>query len=107
MELWPDNKKIIIFDDDEDILSICTYILEDQGWEVTSFSDCNDIVERVNSIRPFVIFMDNWIPDEGGIAATQKIRSSSGHLRCTGHLLFCEQRYQFTGRAGWCGSLFS
>jgi len=30
------NSKILIFDDDEDILSICTYILEEQGWQVLS-----------------------------------------------------------------------
>ena len=70
------NKKILILDDDVDILSICTYILEERGWEVISFTDCNDIVERVNSIRPFVILMDNWIPEEGGVVATQKIKSS-------------------------------
>jgi two-component system cell cycle response regulator DivK len=72
------NKKIIIFDDDEDILSICTYILEELGWEITSFTDCNNVVERVNSIQPFVIFMDNWIPDEGGVVATQKIKNTPG-----------------------------
>jgi two-component system cell cycle response regulator DivK len=72
------NKKIIIFDDDEDILSICTYILEELGWEITSFTDCNNIVERVNSIQPFVIFMDNWIPNEGGMLATQKIKNTPG-----------------------------
>jgi two-component system cell cycle response regulator DivK len=72
------NKKIIIFDDDEDILSICSYILEEQGWEVTSFTDCNDIVQRVNSIQPFVILMDNWIPEDGGLVATQKIKHTPG-----------------------------
>ncbi|PAW92498.1 response regulator [Mucilaginibacter sp. MD40] len=68
------NKKIIIFDDDEDILSICTYILEEQGWEVNTFTDCNDIVAKVSSIQPDVILMDNWIPDSGGIIATQTLK---------------------------------
>lgn len=72
------NKKIIIFDDDEDILAICTYILEEQGWEVASYTDCVNVIERVNSFQPFVIFMDNWIPDEGGIIATQKIKNTPG-----------------------------
>jgi DNA-binding NtrC family response regulator len=67
-------KKIIIFDDDEDILSICSYILEEQGWEVHTFTDCNDIVEKVARISPDVILMDNWIPDAGGIIATQTLK---------------------------------
>lgn len=71
-----EERKVIIFDDDEDILSICTYILEDQGWNVTTFTDCNDVIERVSAIRPSVILMDNWIPDEGGIVATQKLKNN-------------------------------
>lgn len=67
-------KSIIIFDDDEDILSICSYILEEQGWQVNTFSDCNDIIDRVSGINPDVILMDNWIPDIGGIMATQLLK---------------------------------
>jgi DNA-binding NtrC family response regulator len=70
------NKKIIIFDDDEDILSICSYILEEQGWEVHTYTDCNNITEKVSGILPDVILMDNWIPDAGGIIATQTLKQS-------------------------------
>lgn len=69
-------KKIVIFDDDEDILSICAYILEEQGWEVHTYTDCNNITEKVSSIMPSVILMDNWIPDAGGIVATQTLKSN-------------------------------
>jgi CheY-like chemotaxis protein len=68
------SRKIIIFDDDEDILSICSYILEEQGWEVHTFTNCNAIEERVLQFSPDVILMDNWIPDEGGIMATQTLK---------------------------------
>ncbi|MDN3547844.1 hypothetical protein [Mucilaginibacter aquaedulcis] len=54
-----DNKRIIIFDDDEDILSICTYILQEQGWEVLTYTDANEVVERVSAFLPALIFMDN------------------------------------------------
>lgn len=69
-------KKIVIFDDDEDILSICVYILEEQGWEVKTFTNCNNIIERITAIKPDVILMDNWIPDEGGIIATQTLKKN-------------------------------
>jgi two-component system cell cycle response regulator DivK len=70
------GKKIIIFDDDEDILSVCTYVLEEQGWEVHVFTDCNQIIEKVSSVMPDVILMDNWIPDTGGIIATQALKNN-------------------------------
>jgi len=71
------NKKVIIFDDDEDILSICSYILEEQGWEVHTFTDCNNIIDKVLGVLPDVILMDNWIPDAGGIVATQTLKKSA------------------------------
>ncbi len=71
------GKKIIIFDDDEDILSVCTYVLEEQGWEVHVYTDCNQIVEKVSGIMPDVILMDNWIPDTGGIVATQALKNDA------------------------------
>ena len=70
------TRKIIIFDDDEDILSICNYVLHEQGWEVHTFTDCNNIAEKVSGIMPNVILMDNWIPDVGGITATKTLKST-------------------------------
>lgn len=70
-------KRILICDDDEDILSICTYILEEKGWEVHTRNHCKDIVEAVEEINPSIILMDNWIPDMGGIKATQAIKAQS------------------------------
>ncbi|MBS1527705.1 MAG: response regulator [Bacteroidetes bacterium] len=75
-----DKRKIMIFDDDEDILSICSYVFEEQGWEVYTYTDCNDVTEKVSEIQPNVILMDNWIPDAGGIVATQRLKRAE-HLK--------------------------
>lgn len=69
-------KRILIFDDDADILDILKYLLEDNGWVVHTRSDCNDILSVVESCKPDIILMDNWIPDTGGIVATQTLKSS-------------------------------
>lgn len=71
------NRKIIIFDDDEDILSICSYVLEEKGWEVHTFTNCNNVTEKVAVVSPDVILMDNWIPDAGGIIATQTLKNTA------------------------------
>lgn len=69
------SKRILIFDDDTDILSICTYILQELGWDVKTSPHCNDIVNTVRAFNPNVILMDNWIPDSGGVVATQAIKA--------------------------------
>lgn len=70
-------KKIAIFDDDEDILSICRYIMEDAGWQVFTFANCNEVLYQVESVYPDIILMDNWIPDQGGVIATQTLKKSA------------------------------
>jgi CheY-like chemotaxis protein len=44
---------------------------------VVSFTDCNNPVGKINNARPDVILMDNWIPDTGGIEATQALKRSA------------------------------
>ncbi|MFC3198507.1 PleD family two-component system response regulator [Parapedobacter deserti] len=70
------QKKIVIFDDDEDILSICEYVLSREGWDVYAFRESNAIIEKIAQIRPLVIMMDNRISDVGGIEATQQLKQS-------------------------------
>jgi len=69
--------KIAIFDDDEDILAICEYVLGEEGWDVHSFMECNDVLDKVTAVEPRVIIMDNWIPSIGGIKATQALKDSA------------------------------
>lgn len=70
------NKKtILIFDDDSNILELCSIILEEAGYEIKTSETSHDIIEKVESYLPDVILMDNWIPDIGGIAATQLLKN--------------------------------
>ena len=64
----------MIFDDDIEIFSILKYLVEDNGWQLQCRENCNNLVQEVRNIRPDVILMDNWIPETGGIAATQTLK---------------------------------
>ncbi|MBC7746232.1 MAG: response regulator [Flavobacterium sp.] len=68
------SKRILICDDDSDILAICQFILEEIGLEVHTRNNCNNIISVVSEVKPDVILMDNWIPDTGGIIATRMIK---------------------------------
>ena len=69
------NKKVFIFDDNTDILELCTLILEDAGYEIKTSATSNDIVTQVMGYMPDLIFMDNWLPDVGGVEATQELKN--------------------------------
>lgn len=71
------KKRVLICDDDTDILFICSYIFEKQGCEVHTRTHCNNIIETVKDVQPDVILMDNWIPDSGGIVASRTIKADA------------------------------
>ena len=69
------TKKIFIFDDNHDILDLCTLILEDAGYEIRTSLTSNEITTQVSDYMPDLIFMDNWLPDVGGIEATRELKA--------------------------------
>ena len=70
------SKKVFIFDDNLEILELCTEILNDLGCEVETSTTTNGVVQQVQQFSPDLIFMDNWLPDISGIEATQLIKSN-------------------------------
>ena len=68
-------RRILVCDDDLDILDILDYALTDSGWEVVKTYNVDNILDKVKSAMPSVIIMDNWIPGVGGIEATQTIKN--------------------------------
>ncbi|MEO5911521.1 MAG: response regulator [Pelobium sp.] len=70
------KKTILIFDDDVNILELCSIILNDCGYHVETSETSHDIIEKVTALKPDAILMDNWIPEIGGIEATRLLKSN-------------------------------
>lgn len=68
-------KRVLVCDDDKEILEVLDLVLTGAGWEVITSEHVNGIIAQIESTNPSVIIMDNWIPDTGGIAATRSIKS--------------------------------
>ena len=74
-------KRVLIFDDDPDILELCSMILRDKGFDTVCITDCRDPVRKIEEVKPDVIMMDNKIPDTGGIEATLLIKQTEATRR--------------------------
>jgi len=70
------NKKVIIYDDDTDLLEVCSLILGSRNFEVITKDKCTEILSDLKQHQPHVILMDNWIPDVGGVKATRLVKES-------------------------------
>jgi CheY-like chemotaxis protein len=51
-------KKVLVCDDDEDVLSMITVVLTGIGWQIYPTTDCSEIIEKACEISPAVILMD-------------------------------------------------
>jgi CheY-like chemotaxis protein len=69
------DKKVLILDDDLDILQICTIVLRKKGFNVATLNNSSNILDNVRGYLPDVIIMDNWIPGPGGIEATRQLKN--------------------------------
>jgi DNA-binding NtrC family response regulator len=65
--------KVLVADDDEDLLEIYSKALKDNGFEVILASTGNDAVSRFIESRPEVIILDYRMPQGNGIEAAGQI----------------------------------
>ena len=74
-------KKILVIEDDTDILELVTYLLNDSGYEVTSSTSLLP-VQNILDINPNLILLDNYLPDGFGSDLCLEIKNDvrSKHL---------------------------
>lgn len=75
------SKKILIIEDDPDILEMMAYILRDEGCEVITAVDCAPL-NIISTIRPDLILLDNRLgADSGGnVCKELKTAASTTHI---------------------------
>jgi two-component system alkaline phosphatase synthesis response regulator PhoP len=75
MEVRP--KRILIADDEPDILEIINYNLSKEGYEVYTAKDGNEAIERAKQLNPDLIILDVMMPKKTGVEVCQILRTQS------------------------------
>lgn len=68
------KKKILLIDDEVDILEIMSYNLEKEGYLVTTATNGNDGIEKAKEMIPDLILLDVMMPEKDGIETCQELR---------------------------------
>lgn len=68
------QKKILLIDDEQDILEILSYNLEKEGYEVSTATNGNEGIEKARQIIPDLILLDVMMPEKDGIETCQDLR---------------------------------
>lgn len=69
------QRKILLIDDEQDILEILSYNLEKEGYLVFTASNGNEGIKKAKEIIPDLILLDVMMPEKDGIETCQELRT--------------------------------
>lgn len=74
----PSKKKILVVDDDEDIVESIKFILKQTGFEVVTAYDGFDAFAQTVMEKPDLVILDVMLPKENGYRVSKAIKDSVG-----------------------------
>ncbi len=91
-----ESKKILVVDDDYDVLESCLLMLADEGHHVIGASNGSEAVEKYFEFEPDIVFMDIRMPGMDGYEAFLRIHRRDGDARVvfTSSYALDEQRHE-------------
>lgn len=69
------GKKVLIADDEPDILEIISYNLRKEGYETITAKDGDDALHKAKLVRPDLIILDVMMPNKNGMEVCKILRS--------------------------------
>jgi DNA-binding response OmpR family regulator len=69
------NKKVLLIEDEPNIIEAVSFILSRDGWDVKTHSNGHDAVDAVRSRHPDLIILDVMLPGKSGFDILKEIRS--------------------------------
>ena len=70
-----DKKKILVVDDEPDVIRYITIVLVDYGYDTTSVSSAQEALQRLKEYRPDLICLDIMMPKQSGIWLYLELKS--------------------------------
>lgn len=70
-------KKVLLIEDEPNIIEAVSFILSRDGWEVKTHSNGHDAIEAVRHRAPDLIVLDVMLPGRSGFEILQEIRADS------------------------------
>jgi len=75
VKMEPKAKRILIADDEPDILEIVSYNLSKEGYEIYTAKDGSEAVAQAKLLNPDLIILDIMMPRKTGVEVCQLLRS--------------------------------
>ncbi|OGO21922.1 MAG: two-component system response regulator [Chloroflexi bacterium RBG_16_50_9] len=71
------DKKILVVDDEANVIRTLTFVLRKEGYEVSSAGDGEEAIARVRESKPNLMFLDVMMPKKNGYEVCKALKSDS------------------------------
>jgi len=72
-----DKKKVLIIDDEEDVLTFLSTLLEDNGYRTISAKNGNEAMVKVRSEKPDAVTLDITMPEKSGVKFYREMKDDT------------------------------
>jgi DNA-binding response OmpR family regulator len=71
------QKKVLLIEDETNIIEAVSFILTREGWDVKTHSNGHDAVDAVRARQPDLVILDVMLPGKNGFDILQDIRADA------------------------------
>lgn len=77
--LWEElvSKSVLIVEDEPFILEALSFLLEREGFTLSSFSDGEGCIDYIKQVKPDLIILDMMLPNISGMQILENLRNSA------------------------------
>jgi DNA-binding response OmpR family regulator len=72
-----DARRVLVVDDDPDIVDYLASFLEDEGFEVRTAGRCSKALEMMDEVRPHAVLIDALLPGKSGLDLLVTLRKNN------------------------------
>lgn len=69
------TRKVLIADDEPDIIEILKYNLEKEGYQVSTAKDGDEAIDKAKHVKPDLVVLDMMMPRKNGIEVCEVLRA--------------------------------
>ncbi len=75
----PDDIRIMIADDEVDILELISYNLKKEGYQVFKANNGLEVLNTIDQINPHLLLLDIMMPEMDGVEVCRQLRNAEKH----------------------------
>jgi DNA-binding response OmpR family regulator len=72
------GRKILVVDDEPNVIRSLTFVLEKEGYDVSSATNGEEAMQKIRQSKPNLMFLDVMMPKKNGYEVCQEVKGDSG-----------------------------